>query len=106
VPGFGVSLTLIATFALISSALFTLVLVMALNARRRPVVSGREQLVGAFAEATQDFDREGYVHVRGENWFAVTATPVKRGEHLKVTKMDGLTLSVEPIQASQKENTS
>ena len=105
VPGYGVSLTLIASFALISSALFTIILVMAFRARRRPVVSGREQLVGEIAEAIDDFEHEGYVHVHSENWNAVSQTPVFKGQKLKITKLDGLTLSVEPLQDKRKEET-
>ena len=56
VPGFGVSLPLIGTVALVSSALFTVVLVMALKARRRPVVSGMEELLGREALVIEDFE--------------------------------------------------
>lgn len=103
VPGFGVSLPLIGTVALVSSALFTVVLVMALKARRRPVVSGQEELVGAIAEATEDFNEQGYIHLHGESWNAITDTPIKKGQKIKVTKMEGLTLNVEPVADSHEE---
>ncbi|KPJ95851.1 MAG: serine protease [Gammaproteobacteria bacterium SG8_11] len=106
VPGFGVSLPLIASFALVSSALFTLVLIMALKARRRPVVSGQEQLIGAIAEVLKDFDRNGVVHLHGENWSAFTTTPLKQGDKVQVTKMEGLTLWVEPYVNSEEEKSS
>ena len=106
VPGFGVSLPLIGTFALVSSALFTIVLVMALKARRRPVVSGQEQLVGAMAEVVRDFDGEGVVHLHGENWSAHTEVPLAKGQKVRVLKMDGLVLWVEPLISSHKEESS
>lgn len=106
VPGFGVSLPLIGTFALVSSALFTIVLVMALKARRRPVVSGQEELIGAMAEVVNDFSDEGFVHLHGENWTAYTTTPLQKGQTVRVTKMDGLTLWVEPHESGHEEKTS
>jgi membrane-bound serine protease (ClpP class) len=104
VPGYGVSLPLIASFALVSSALFAIVLVMALKARRRPVVSGREGLIGATAEVLKDFDGEGLVHVHGENWSAHTEVPLQTGQKVRVIKLDGLTLWVEPITAKHNES--
>jgi membrane-bound serine protease (ClpP class) len=104
VPGYGVSLPLIASFALVSSALFAIVLVMALKARRRPVVSGREELIDATAEVIKDFDGQGLVHVHGENWSAHTEVPLQTGQKVRVIKLDGLTLWVEPITAKQKES--
>ncbi|WP_455207494.1 NfeD family protein [Kaarinaea lacus] len=106
VPGFGVSLPLIGTFALVSSGLFVIVLVMALKARRRPVVSGQEQLVGAIAEVIRDFDGDGVVHLHGENWSARTATPLIKGQQVRVLKMDGLVLWVEPLTGSPEEKKS
>ena len=105
VPGFGVSLPLIGAFALVSSALFTIVLVMALKARRRPVVSGQEELIGAIGEALQDIDQQGYIHLHGESWNAITGAPVKKGEKLKVTKVEGLNLYVEPLRNIHEEAT-
>jgi membrane-bound serine protease (ClpP class) len=106
VPGFGVSLPLIGTFALVSSGLFTIVLVMALQARRRPVVSGQEQLTGATAEVVGDFDGEGTVHLHGENWSAHSQVPLKKGQQVRVLKMDGLVLWVEPLTGNHKEKKS
>ena len=106
VPGFGVSLPLIGSVALISSALFALVLVMALKARRKPVVSGQEELLGATAEVINDFDVEGFVHLHGENWTARTSIPLRKGQTVRVDKIEGLTLWVNPLNEDQQENTS
>jgi membrane-bound serine protease (ClpP class) len=102
VPGYGVSLPLIASFALVSSGLFAIVLVMALKARRRPVVSGQEQLIGATAEVLNNFNTRGLVHVHGENWSAQTQVPLQAGQRVRVTKLEGLTLWVEPITDKEK----
>jgi len=106
VPGFGVSLPLIGAFGLFSSALFGIVLVMAVKARQRPVVSGQEELVGAVAEVISNFDNKGKVHVHGEIWNACSHTPVRQGQQVRVIRMNGLTLWVEPITHQIEEDES
>ncbi|MGH8661928.1 MAG: NfeD family protein, partial [Burkholderiales bacterium] len=68
----------------------------ALRARRRPVVSGAEGIVGASGTALSEFEREGWAQVRGETWRVVSAAPLASGQKLRVTGVDGLTLRVEP----------
>lgn len=99
----GVSWALIGTLTIVSLAFFLTVATLAVRARRRPVVSGREQLIGSTAHARAGFHHEGWVHVHGEDWQARTATPIKAGEAVRVVGLDGLTLIVEPLTASHKE---
>jgi membrane-bound serine protease (ClpP class) len=96
VPGYGVSIPLIATFALLSAAFFMVVLGMAIKARQRPVVSGAEQLVHSVGEAIDDFEKEGWVRIHGEMWEAQTSTPLKRKQKVRVIALNGLVLVVEP----------
>jgi len=97
VPGFALSLALIIGVTLTSAAFFILITGMALKARRRPVVSGREEMAGALGDAVEDFNTQGNIHIHGEIWQATTSTPITRGQTVRVTGMDGLILSVEPI---------
>ena len=100
IPGFGVSIPLIATIAL-SGALAMLGLVwFAVKSRDRPVVSGAEEMSGARAEALQDFETRGPVWVHGERWTARTDTPVSAGQLLEVVGVEGLTLHVRPRNSS------
>jgi membrane-bound serine protease (ClpP class) len=103
VPGFGVSLPLIGAFALFSSALFTVLLMMVFKARKRPVVSGQEELLGATGIVTADFETDGTVRIHSENWRARSNAPVRRGQRVRVQKIDGLTLLVEPVADVNKE---
>ncbi|MBX3629489.1 MAG: nodulation protein NfeD [Nitrosomonas sp.] len=96
VPGYGVSIPLIVTFALLSAAFFLLILGMAVKARQRPVVSGMEQLVHDTGTVIDNFEQEGWVRIHGEQWKARSNTPLKRGEKIHVVAMDGLILYVEP----------
>ncbi|PTN11475.1 NfeD family protein [Nitrosomonas aestuarii] len=96
VPGYGISIPLIVTVALLSAAFFMAVVGMAIKARQRPVVSGMEQVEQSTGEVLYDFDRQGWVRIHGERWEATTRVPLKRGEKIRVTAVNGLVLQVEP----------
>ena len=96
VPGYGVSIPLIATFALLSAAFFMLILGMAIKARQRPVVSGMEQLIDGVGEVLEDFDCHGWIRIHGERWAVQTNTPLKHGQKVRVTAVNGLVLMVKP----------
>jgi membrane-bound serine protease (ClpP class) len=53
-------------------------------------------MIGATAEALDDFQDEGWARVHGEQWKVRAQRPVRRGQRLRVTGMHGLVLSVEP----------
>ena len=95
VPGFEIPYALIGGAAAASAAFLILVLGMVVRGRRRPVVTGREQMIGAAGEALEDFEREGWARVRGESWRVRSHAPVRQGQRLRVTAMEGLVLTVE-----------
>jgi membrane-bound serine protease (ClpP class) len=94
--GYAVSLPLILALALLSAGFFLFVVGAAIKARRRPVVSGREELLEARGEVLDDFASSGRIRVHGEVWQAVTKVPLKQGEKVRVRSVEGLVLSVEP----------
>jgi len=59
-------------------------------------MGGVEGLLREVAEALEDFEHKGLVRVQGETWTAVSNTPVRTGQRLKIRRVDGLTLEVEP----------
>ncbi len=97
VPGFGVPTTLIASIGLLGGGMVMAIVWLAVRARRRPVVTGIEEMLGAVGEAVSDFSASGHVLVHGELWKASTTRPVHKGQKLRVTKIDGLLLTVEPL---------
>ncbi len=99
VEGYTVAWPLIATVALTSAAFFMGVVWFALKARRRQVVSGREQMLGATGETLEAFQGEGRVRVHSEEWQARSHHALKRGQKIRVVGMDGLMLVVEPLTA-------
>ena len=94
-PGLEMPWGLIAGVSVASAAFVFFVVGVAVRQRRRPVVTGREYLIGAAAEAMEDFEREGWARVQGETWRVRSASPVRRGEKLKVRSIEGLVLNVE-----------
>jgi membrane-bound serine protease (ClpP class) len=100
--GYRLPYSFIATFAAVSATLTFATVWFALKARHRPVVSGSEEIIGASGAALSDFEREGWAQVRGETWRVVSAAPLARGERLRVTGIDGLTLRVEPVPGDDK----
>ena len=98
--GYGVSLPLIVLFSAISAVFVFGVIGMALKARQRAVVSGREELIGANGRVLEDFVGDGRVHIHGETWHARSRQPLKRDQVVRVTGIDGLILNVEPLQES------
>ncbi len=96
VPGFMISRPLIGAIALVSSFGLMAIIGIAMKARQRPVVSGREELLGAEGTAMLDFEHEGSVFIHSERWSAVTGSPLREGQTVVVTDIDGLTLKVRP----------
>ena len=94
--GYTLPLSFIVTLSVASAAVVFVTVWLALKARHRPVVSGHADIIGASATALADFEREGWVQVRGETWRVLSAAPVASGQNLRVTGIDGLTLRVEP----------
>jgi len=98
VPGFMISRPLIGAIALVSSFGLMAIIGIAMKARRRPVVSGREELLSAQGTALLDFEHSGSVFVHSERWSAVTESPLREGQAIMVTGIDGLTLKVRPLE--------
>jgi len=102
-PGFGIPWALIVPVALASALFIFFVAGMALKARQRPVVSGREQLIGSSGEVLVDFDgKDGWARVHGETWRIRSRQPLVRGQKIRVLRMDGLIFDVEPEDAGHE----
>jgi membrane-bound serine protease (ClpP class) len=102
VPGFGIPTALIGAIAAAGGSAVVGIIWVAVRARRQPVVSGREDMIGAIAHATDDFQGSGHVRARGELWNAISPVPVRRGQALRITGLEGLVLTVEPSEPEEK----
>ena len=100
-PGLGISRSLIATLALISVVVVGCVAKIAISARRRPIVMGAHTLVGTEGEVLEGGTDEAWARIHGEYWRVRSATQLMRGQRVRVTRVDGLTLGVEPSPSPQ-----
>lgn len=83
--------------ALPFSAITVFLLSLALRARRNKVETGREGMIGQTGAAITALAPEGKVFVHGEYWDAVSASPLPAGARVRVTAIDHLKLTVEPV---------
>jgi membrane-bound serine protease (ClpP class) len=103
VPGFGISWPVIATVGGASASLFMIGMVLLARARKRPVVSGMEEMIGLTGEVIAWSGTTGTVRTHGEVWRASSAGPLHAGQRVKVTDMDGLVLTVTATDKPEKE---
>jgi membrane-bound serine protease (ClpP class) len=96
IEGYTIAWPLIVSVAAISAAFFLGVVYFAMRARRRRVVSGQEEMLGATGVALEDFTDTGRVRIHSEEWQARAATAIRQGQKVIVTAMDGLVLQVKP----------
>jgi membrane-bound serine protease (ClpP class) len=97
VPGFAIPWPLIGALALVSAAIVIGVASMAAKARRRPVVSGTPRMIGASGQVIEFGGGEGWATVEGERWQFRATQPLRPGQHVRITRVDGLTLEVSPL---------
>ena len=95
-PGYDIPVGLIAAFAVLSAGISFFVVGAAVRARQQPVVTGASSMLGETGTVLENFDTEGTIRAFGEIWQARTSTPLKRGSTVRITAIDGLTLTVEP----------
>jgi len=94
VPGYALPWSVIAAVTA-ASAFFVLVVVgMAVKARQRPVVSGREELLGSVGEMVEDGEPEGFAFIHGENWRVRGTGALMKGQKVRVVGVRGLLLDV------------
>jgi len=97
VPGLNIALPVIAAVATVGGLVIVLMAWLANRSLRRPVVTGVQTLVGGTAEVFEDFSDKGRVRLGGEFWNARSDVPVRAGQVVRILKVEGLTLWVEPV---------
>ena len=92
-----VSMPLIIAVSVLSAGFFLIVIRALHTARRRPVVTGAEELIGSTGQVIADFSGTGTIYIHGEQWNARSDTPMRSGDSARVISRDGLILQVEPL---------
>jgi membrane-bound serine protease (ClpP class) len=93
--GFDVSWPFVVGLAITSAAAIAAFGAFAVKARHRPVVSGREDMVGALGTVESSQGNDGWAQVQGERWRVVSPVPLAPGDRVRVTGIRGLTLAVD-----------
>ena len=102
-----VSMPLIIAVSVLSSGFFLIVIRSLYASRRRPVVTGAEELIGATGRIAADFRGKGTIYIHGEQWNVRSDTPMQGGDDARVIGRDGLILQVEPAaRTSHPEDSS
>jgi len=82
----------------VAFGLITVFLVrIAVRARHNKSMTGIDALLGQIAVVVKPLEPLGQVEVHGELWEAHSDRPVPRDTRVRVTAVDGLTLTVEPL---------
>jgi membrane-bound serine protease (ClpP class) len=100
--GAGVSLGVAIAVTLPFAALTVFLMRLVLRSRQWKNVTGREELLGAqgVVVAPLAATAEGLIRIHGELWRAISPSPVPEGHQVRVTKVEGLKLHVEPTQSA------
>jgi membrane-bound serine protease (ClpP class) len=93
----GVALAGTIPFAILAVVLMRLVL----RSRRWKKATGKEELIGSRGTSVSALQPgvEGMIRVHGELWTAESALPVTEGKPVRVVRVEGLKLYVEPADA-------
>ena len=88
-----------------SFLLLTVLLAYAMKGVGNPISTGREGLLNGEAEILKWSGGQGEVRARGEIWQAVPDEPrsFRKGETVKITKIDGLKLVIGPMDEPQDD---
>ena len=95
--GYHLPMSWIVSATVLTAAFFIFVVSKGIRAQFRPIQSGKETMLGRTVKALSRIDAQGgKVFIEGENWNAVSETPVEAGQPVEVTGIEGLTLKVKP----------
>jgi membrane-bound serine protease (ClpP class) len=90
-----VSWQVLVGMAALSAVFFTGVLGFAVRARRRPVRTGAEEMIGSTGKVVDWAHDRGHISVYGETWAARSSQGLAKGQKVRIVGRTGLTLEVE-----------
>ena len=96
VPGMELVVPIVAGLAVVGGVVVVGTGWLARKSMREPVITGTQGMIGATAEALESFAEKGTVKFGAEIWKARTGVPVSAGQSVRILKVDGLLLWVEP----------
>jgi len=93
-PFLQVSWQVILTVVLLSVLFFVFAIGMAIRTHRTRPKTGMEGMIGEFGEVYKPLNPLGTVKVHGEFWTATSDKPLKRGQKVRVVKVDKTSLRI------------
>jgi membrane-bound serine protease (ClpP class) len=96
-PEMRIQLSTALALAIPFSAITIFLVSLVMQARANKVTTGSEGMIGETGVAASPLAPDGMVFVRGEYWNAVSPAPLPVGARVRVTAIDGLRLTVEPL---------
>ncbi len=97
VPGMSIGLPIIGGIATAAGCVLIGIVWLAARSRGHRVVTGVQAMLGASAEVVDGFEEKGLVRYSGELWNARTREALRPGQVVRITRVEGLTLWVEPV---------
>jgi membrane-bound serine protease (ClpP class) len=97
----GVSLGTALAVTLPFAALTILLMRLVLRSRKWKQATGREEMIGAEGVVIEPVSNghDGMIRIHGELWRATSTQPLAEGKSVRVLKIDGLKLYVEPLES-------
>jgi membrane-bound serine protease (ClpP class) len=107
-----VSVPVVIVVAVLLGCFMVVAVQKVVQARRNPVITGWEEMIGAEGVVRDRIDPVGQVFVRGALWKASLADrangaedgALERGVRVRVESVEGLTLRVRPVSQTAKED--
>ncbi len=103
-PGMAAPIAVIIAATIAVSAFFIFLVGIGISALGKRVITGQEGMIGQIVIARTDIDPTGKVFVEGTWWTAKTDDkPILKGESVRITSMEGLTVTVVKEDNTQEE---
>ncbi len=83
------------------AVIIVILLRFAVAAHKKKAVTGEAGMIDSVGVARTDLEPEGKILVHGEIWDARASQKIAKGTRVRVRKVDGLTLVVEPVSESR-----
>jgi membrane-bound serine protease (ClpP class) len=98
-----ISWSVILASVIISTFFFVVIIGLGVKAQRRKPTTGVEGFTGESGDVIETLEPDGIVRVQGELWNAESLSgTIKKGSRIRVVKINGLKLLVEPFTISKE----
>ncbi|MBD3667479.1 MAG: nodulation protein NfeD [Kangiella sp.] len=97
--GMAIAMPILIFVTIASVILLSFVLSLAIRARKRPVVTGTDEMLSEVGIVEHDFTGEGWIKIHGEIWKARSRQPLTKGQKVTVIAVNNLDLDVAPLEA-------